>query len=306
MKKHLKILLATDYSEAVKSAEHYAIELAKSTPSTLTFLHVCEFPLSQTTARTSTYINAHKEWFDREKKRLEQHKNNLLELLKINSHNFPFDCIVSEGTVSKQVKQEAENINADLIIVGTYGITGFRELLFGTHAWEIIKKSAVPVIAVPKDALFTGIRNIVFGTEYREGEIPVINFLTEFAARFDASITVLHITNYVLSKDIERILFENFRKEMKKNSYPKLNLQIAYSDDVINGLNDFCERFKASMLVMSPERKLSFEKIFLPSNTRKMSFHNRIPLMTIPDFYNPLYSAFWKLFVHRDYVNEDF
>ena len=48
------------------------------------------------------------------------------------------------------------------------------------------------------------------------------------------------------------------------------------------------------------------EFFFMVSLTRKMSFHTRIPLLAIPDFYNPEYSAFWKVFAQGDFVNEDF
>ena len=49
---------------------------------------------------------------------------------------------------------------------------------------------------------------------------------------------------------------------------------------------------------MSPERPFFLERVFSPSVsfTKKMSFHTHIPLLSIPDYYNPDFEWFWKLF----------
>ncbi len=309
MKTRYKLLLATDYSEAVMNAERYAVQFAKNTNSWLTLLHVYEFPLSATPTKVMEYAKTTDDWRESELKRLEQHRNELFHSLSSNNYNLISNCEVQEGSVGKQIRKAAKEMDADFVIVGTHGAGGFREVMFGTHAWDVIKKSSVPVIAVPKEALFTGIKNIVFGTEYREGEMPVINFLTQFAKQFDAEVTILHATNYVLSKELERTLFEKFRTEVKsKNSYPKLNIRLVHANNITEGLNTYCEHSKTDLLVMSPEKPFLFEKIFNPvsSVTKKMTLHTHIPLMTIPDFYNPEYAEWWKLFDVDDFVNEDF
>lgn len=303
-----KILLATDYSEAVMNAERYAAQFAKATNSILSFLHVYEAPLPPPKITMS-----YQDMLDNAKAQktveLEKHRDALFASLGIKPGEINNECIVREGIAGKQIRNEAKESDVDFIIVGTHGVSGFREVFFGSHSWDVIKKSSVPVIAVPKDALFTGFKHIVFGTEYREGEIPVLVFLTQFAKHFVAEVTVLHSTNYVLSKHFEKDMFERFRNDIKeKISYPKLKIHLIKSENIIDGLNRFCEHSKADLLVMSPERPFLLEKIFTPnpSVTRKMSFHTSVPLMTIPDFYNPEYVDFWKQFAKGDFVNEDF
>ena len=214
-----------------------------------------------------------------------------------------------EGSAGVQIRKEAKELEADFIIMGTHGVTGFRKVFFGTHAWNVIKKSSVPVFAIPKDALFTGFKNILFATEYREGEIPAINFLTQFAGRFNAEVTVLHTTKYVLSKRLEAELYGRFKKEVvEKVAYPKLSIRLGKSENITQGLQKYCADKKIDLLVMSPERPFLMEKIFLlnDSITRKMSFYTHVPLLTIPDYYNPEYAPFWKMFESDErYLNEE-
>lgn len=148
----------------------------------------------------------------------------------------------------------------------------------------------MPVFAIPEDALFTGIKNIVFGTEYREGEIHALNFLVHFAGMFDAEVTVLHITNYILTKKFEEQMFEKFRTEVvDKIPYPKLKMHLMVSENISEGVTRFCTENKTDLLVMSPQKPFLIEKILLlnMSMTKKTILHTHTPFMAIPDFYEP-------------------
>src|SRR4051812_38688054 len=192
MAKQLKIFLATDYSESAVSAERYAVELAKNTNSLLTILHVYEIPFNFPSER-SAYVKATEALRKNEMLHLERHFNTLLESLGIHISELSFECIVMEGTVGKQIRKEAEQLNMDIVVVGTHGATGFRKFFLGSHTWDVIKSSHVPVLAIPKDATYTPIRKIVFATDYREGEAPGVRFLLRLSKQFDATLTMLHI-----------------------------------------------------------------------------------------------------------------
>lgn len=307
---NLKLLLATDYSTAVMNAERYAIQFTLSTHSALTMVHVYNASMNTLTSKPMESIKTAEEIEKYELNKLEQHLNTILSTLKINKNDIPCECIVLEGNVTREIRNFSKEAGIDFIIAGTHGISGFRKALFGTHTWDMIRKSGIPVLAVPEDGTFTGIKKIVFATERREGEIPAINFLVHIARKFDAEITVLYIANNLLSKEFESGLFEKFSKKVNDEiSYKKLNMQIAYYHDIIEGLSDFCTESKADWLVMSPEKPFILERVFMPgsSTTRKMSFRTHTPLFSIPDYYNPEYSKYWELFdLDEKYLNEEF
>jgi len=284
--KHFKFLIATDYSKAVMNAERYAVRLAKETGSTLTFLHVYQIPITLPSQPMEFAADAEALHHSHLAK-LEQHKNELFHSLKINLHDVPGECIVCEGSVGKQISKTADECHSNFIIVGTHGASGFKKTFIGSHSWDTIRESTIPVLAVPEHALYTGIKKMVFGTSYREEEISVLNFLTTFASLFDAELTVLHVTNYVLSKEFERKLFEKFRNTVEQYvHYKKIEMRLSVNDAIEEGLNSYCENNKIDMLVMSIPKMSLFEKLFVPnlSMARKMSFHTHTPLLTIPAF----------------------
>lgn len=309
MKENYKILLATDYSEASMNAERYAVQFAKAAGASLTFLHIYTFPLSATPSLPVKYEDVKRKHRESELKALEQRRDAILQALGITGDQLHTECVVKEGSAGREITRTAYDLDMDFTIVGTHGTTGFRKIFYGTHAWEVIKKSSIPVLAVPQNGLFTGIKNIVFATEYRQGEIPVINYLTGIARKFNAEITVLHVTNYPLSRKFEADMFGRFKKEvLEKIHYEKLNIRLAVDEVISSGLEKFCEECPADWLVMSPERPYLMDRIFFPeySMTRKMSFHTRVPLLSVPDHYNPEYAAFWKIFqLDENYIDEE-
>lgn len=291
MEKQFKIFLATDYSEVVKCAERYAVQLAESTNAFLTILHVYDVPFSFPSEPTA-YAQATEKLRKSELLRLKQHFNELLKSLGSNLTSENFECLVLEGAVGKQIRKEAEQSHMDLIITGTHGAGGFRKFLLGSHTWDIIKKSEVPVLAIPQDALMTDIKNIVFATEYRKGEIPGINFLVKLAKLFNAQLTILHIAKEddLSKEESEKVELENFLTQVQeKVSYDKLNLRLVHYDNVVEGLTDFCLTTKTDWLVVS-HAKSTLDNMFnvAKSITKEMTFQTQIPLLTVPDFYVPV------------------
>lgn len=308
MRKSFKIVLATDYSEAVMNAERYALQFAKDTHSDIWLVHAYEIPLSYSPTKPIEFSKTREDFHDSELARLEQHRDELFKSLGIEKGELNCKCVVHEGSAGKQIRDVAEEWEADFIIVGTHGVTGLRKLFFGSHAWDVIKKASIPVLAIPTDALYKGIKNIVFALEQRDGEIKAINYLVKLAKTFNAEVNVLHLSNFVLSKEFEIEMFEKFKAEiLDKISYDKLNIRLEYNHEIIQGLNDYCLHCKADWLVMSPQKPSLYEKMIMLdySVTKNMSFYTQTPLLAIPEYYNTDNSKFWQMFeLDEKYISQ--
>jgi len=244
MEKPFKILMATDYSEAVMNTERYAVQLAKSTGSLVRFLHVFTPPIAnQTGSFDANKIDYNPNVY--ELKKLKEHVAQLFSTMNMKEGDVKYECIVREGSACSEILEEVDEFYPDFVVMGTHGASGFREFVLGTHTWQVIKKAGVPVLALPKDALFTHVKNIVFATEYREGELPVVNFLTQLSSEFKARLTVLHITANVFTEDFEKKISDEFKQELKnKIAYPDVTLRVEHATELIDGLVKFCEQYK--------------------------------------------------------------
>ncbi|MBC7861495.1 MAG: universal stress protein [Bacteroidia bacterium] len=288
MKKKFKILIATDYSEAAKNAAIYAVQFAKSINADLMIMHTYDVPELSTPAEVMNGTEYRIELEESELSELEYQRKRLFESLNFSADEPACECFVTAGEAGAEISKAAKNHGVDLIIAGTHGATGFREIFSGSNTAYLIKKSEVPVLAIPVGAEFSSINQIVFATEEREGELPAISFVIDFARKFNAAVTILHISEQVRTEPTEEQALNKFITELKsKILYDKLNAHLIYNTNVIEGINDFCAEKKADWLVMSPQKVSLLQKIFTPSSgtTRKMSFHTVVPLFSVPDQY---------------------
>lgn len=157
------ILVATDFSKAAEEALHYASAIALSTGARLIVVNADELipPLDERSARLA-HANSDQLLAVAQEKLTAHVENNVSPFV-------PFEARVVVGPAVPVIVREAKECEADLLVMGTHGRTGFRRLVVGSVCESVLKAVAVPVIAVSNAAAAHAspeIRKIVCGVEY--------------------------------------------------------------------------------------------------------------------------------------------
>ncbi|MEO6882796.1 MAG: universal stress protein [Bacteroidia bacterium] len=295
MKKDLKILVATDYSDTAANVSKYAIQFAADTGAELFFLHVFDsshkYPIEFSTLEK--FDNVPVEFEMRE---LIQYTKNIVSSLGSNFKKIKINHIVREEHIGKTICEEALYVNSDIIFIGTHGETALHQVFFGSHTWDVINQAKLPVLAIPKEAVYNGVHHFMLATEYRIGELPILQLLLKWVKFFKADLKLFHVTNDVFSEGFEIELLNKFENDIQKNlPNETVTIQLIYNNDLVDGINLCCDKSKSNWLVMCPEKSHLLEKVFgsLSSTTKEMSFHTHVPLLTIPDYDSPSNLKFW-------------
>lgn len=146
MKKFSKILVAVDGSEQSMQAADYAIELAKKYNAQLTALTVSHIPLSSYGFGSRPDTIKH----EREKEMLESQQwiRTIEEAGTRHNISLKTDLIDSQMSVEGTIVEYAESHDADLIVIGTTGRSGFKKLLLGSVASGVVNYATCPVMVV--------------------------------------------------------------------------------------------------------------------------------------------------------------
>jgi nucleotide-binding universal stress UspA family protein len=56
--------------------------------------------------------------------------------------------VVREGYPATVIVDEIENLNIDLVVIGTHGRTGLKHLLLGSIAERVVQHAPCPVLTV--------------------------------------------------------------------------------------------------------------------------------------------------------------
>lgn len=105
---------------------------------------------------------------------------------------------VSEGLrVSDEVLVQANLRNADLVVVGSHGRSGFERLLLGSVADRILRRSSRPVLVVPPQAeggpvAQAPFRRIVCAIDFSGSSVRALAYALHLAEEADARLVLLH------------------------------------------------------------------------------------------------------------------
>jgi len=132
----------TGHNAAVLAA---AGELAKKASAVVRLMHVSPVPEPVVVdGRTVSYS-------DQEEERVEQEGIAELHAAAAQLKGVPVEYVVRLGNPAEEIVREAEEVNADLIVMATHKRTGVRRLIQGSIAEDVERTTKLPVLLVPYD-----------------------------------------------------------------------------------------------------------------------------------------------------------
>jgi nucleotide-binding universal stress UspA family protein len=139
-----RILMPTDFSSCADKAFRYAADLAHVFSAEIVLLHVFD----------SRVVDS---LFNMKKMSGEEAREAMLKVArkrmkKLRKADFTSGLKLSEryadGFPPSVVPEVAEEIGADLIVLGTHGETGLAQLLYGSTAEGVVRRAPCPVLSV--------------------------------------------------------------------------------------------------------------------------------------------------------------
>ena len=137
------ILVPTDFSDPANRAVDYAIELAEKLGAGVTVMHAYEIrpmnfldrALVNTTDVTERFRRAAQDALDS-------------AVARLNTRGVALMSLVRRGEAHDLIEATAEEISADLIVIGTHGRRGLSRFLLGSVAELIVRTATRPVLTV--------------------------------------------------------------------------------------------------------------------------------------------------------------
>jgi nucleotide-binding universal stress UspA family protein len=144
MKQFSTILFANDFSENSEYAFDYALTLATSFSSKLVIAHVINEPVD-----LRGFYVPHISFDNLEKEIVESAGKMMDKFCLTHLKSFsPYEKVVLSGVPHEQIVKIADDIGADLIVMGTHGRKGIDHMLFGSTAERVVRSASCPVITV--------------------------------------------------------------------------------------------------------------------------------------------------------------
>lgn len=263
-----KILVPTDFSSNSKPAIRFAIRMAARSKASLIFIHI---------------LNLEGD-LEKGKIKLESFVQSIYQSMKLDPQDVSFEIAKGFKADISILEYCSQHPDIDYICISTRGASFFNKIL-GTNTSNLIEKSSVPVIAIPKEYRVKPLNSLLYATDLGnlEEELQVI---VDYARPKGMSVEILHFTS-PSTLDLQDKLNDDL--EVKVN-YP-LKIRIVKNDDsrpLIKNLQHQIDKIKPSMVCLFTNNKRTFyEKIFLSSLTENISFQTNVPILAYKKLKSP-------------------
>ena len=145
MKTINRILVPTDFSEPALRALRYAGELAFRTGAHLNVIYADRFlPPLDFTIEAGAWDRTTAELLEKRAR-----TQIAIDIKACVDAAVAAEANVRLGTAAASILEEARRWTADLIVMGTHGRTGLPRLVLGSVTEEVMRKTSVPVLAIP-------------------------------------------------------------------------------------------------------------------------------------------------------------
>jgi nucleotide-binding universal stress UspA family protein len=268
------ILVPVDFSETSINAAHYAAKLALQIGGKVMLLHAYEYPVAYPVDRGLELTDEGiKEINTKELIRVKQLVEREDPLIKV-------EYMVINGILSGVINVFSENLRTDMIVMGVTGAGKLKETLIGSNTLEVARNTNIPVIIVPGKCRFKKIERVGLATDFKEvvENIPdktVIKFLEATAAR-------LHVINVDYHHEYateDTPLQSGLLESMFQYYHPQYHF--VEDEDIMEGLSRCTEEQKLDLIIAVPHKHKWLEKLFVPSHTRQIVFHSKVPVMVV-------------------------
>jgi len=199
--------------------------------------------------------------------------------LKFENPRHRFKTRSAFNTLTNEIMELTAKGNYDFIVMGTQGATGAKKIFLGTHTVHVIRKSNIPVLAIPTEYTFQTIKSVLFPSDFTNPfEKKDLRYIDYLIKMHKAKLTVLHIKEeYSLTDNQianQRSLAEHFDGLI--HSFEEIKGKL-----MPDAIHEYIDQNSFGLLVMMNRKHSLLERLFTKQNIDSIGFHTEIPFLAI-------------------------
>jgi len=269
-----KILIPTDFSKNAEYALKVAAQIAKKHQGEIILLHMLELPGQAGDAVNTGHDIPEIMFFKnavvnrilglKEEPYLDGIK--VTELVKL---EMTFDGIIN---VSK------EN-NVDLIVMGSHGASGFKEMFIGSNAEKVVRSSDIPVLIIKNDIPDFNVNKFVFASDFSEEIKEPFKKVVALANKFGAELNLVMINtpNSFKSTLVAESIMNDFLHSFEIDNF---KTHIFNDANIEKGILNFAKYINADLIGMCTHGRKGLSHFFNGSISEDLVNHAIRPVVT--------------------------
>lgn len=285
------ILVATDFSEPASWAVAAADGLARSLGARLSLVTVVQ-PYRPMALVKATVRDADVEGpaLQAAEERLHEQKRQLSGL-PVATHAF------ADLSVAGVICTFAEREGVDLVVVGTRGLGGFRHLLLGSVAEQVVRHAPCSVLTVGRRAFSEAplANGVLVASDLSEGAEAAVAAAVMLGRSFPTRVTVAHVFDpdrphpdphsvgeaFGDPATVEAATHQRLEQIVSRHFADQGRAELLHGDDPALALCDLAERTHPELLVVATHGRSGVSRVLLGSVAERVARYAPCPVLTV-------------------------
>lgn len=256
------IIVPWDFSDVAKFALEHAIRFAKIIDSEISLLNVVkkEKEISEISEKLAVVIE------ETEKK-----------------YNLKPNIIVKEGTIFKTISEVANELRAQLVIMGTHGIKGMQKYT-GSWALKVITGTNAPFVVVQGPPAHEQFKDIIFPINFKTENREKLRWANYLSKYYKTKIHLCKIDNFS-DELLKRKAKSNFIYAKNYLIDNKIDYDIttlegkkSFSDETI----EYATKLESCLILIMTTKDISFQDYVLGADEQKIIANEaKVPVMCV-------------------------
>jgi len=272
-----KIIIPVDFSEHSEYALKTAAKLAKKHDAELLVLHMLE--MSDIMLSASDGLQNQKAAFF-----IQIAEQNFEEFLKKDYLNdVKVTSVIKHFKVFSEVNDVALKHDADLIVMGSHGSSGFAEFFIGSNTERVVRNANIPVLVVKNNLSDVNFDVVAFACNFSEEAIkPYLNAVKMFD-EVGAKLYLVHVNlpndRFMSSLEIEQKTV-NFLTKAENNLDKMKDVHYVSDYTVEEGVLNCANKIGADLIIVPTHGRKGLAHFFEGSIGEDVANHSTLPVMT--------------------------
>jgi len=268
-----KIIVLIDFSEQSENALKVAVSLAKKHDTEILALHMLELNSALISSEAGMYPEQTVFFLKLAEKRFKGFLN------KDYVADSTITPIIKHFKVFSEVNEVAKKHNADMIIMGSHGTDGLKEIFIGSNAEKVVRNAEIPVLVIKKEHISFKIDRFVFASDFKEDKLPAFKKAKDFAAMLRAKLDLVYINvpgdNFLSTADA----YEQINVFLQKGN---IGAEVAIYNDysVEEGILNYSESSGADIIGIPTHGRKGLSHFFMGSIGEDIVNHAEMPVVT--------------------------
>lgn len=205
-------------------------------------------------------------------------------------HQILVKTLYEEGEPFEKIIDIAEEISAELIVMGKKGMSALEQILIGSVTERVIGYSNADVLVVPKKASIQWDKVVVAvdGSKYAE---KVCKRASELAKDFKSEVNIVSVVEvsqavFAIKPEIFDIQVEKTKQYLEnlKERFQKENIATKFfieEGEVYEKILEVVEKIKAQMVIVGSHGRTGLRRLLMGSTCQRVIGLSKVPVLVV-------------------------